>query len=220
MSGQNPDAFSVYHHWPLSPGQSIAPLIRRDRRGIYVLEFANGELYVGQSVDVVTRFATHVHGSSHHEPWAYIIALRFRPIPEGDLGEAERSEIQRLRIAGHTLRNKVGNLGHRQPAPLDAVVSIEKQHHKATGAPSYTLNRLHEHLTASHPLSESRTQASSTPPTRQLDYHQASSLLRTTLTPARNLAEPALGDLPRPRYSHQEHHPKRSGHQTRLLYCH
>ena len=149
---REPGDLHVFHRWPLSPGQSIAPLIQCDRRGIYVLEFANGEFYVGQSVDVVTRFATHVHGSSHHEPWADIIALRFRPIPHGNLDAAERSEIHRLRSAGHTLRNKAGNLGHKQPAPLDAVVSIEQQHHWATGAPNYDLGRLHERIAAGQPL--------------------------------------------------------------------
>lgn len=164
MNGATPEDRHVYQRWPLSPGQSIAPLIQRNRRGIYVLEFANGELYVGQSVNAVARFATHVHGSSHHEPWTDIIAIRFRPILEDDLDEAERSEIQRLRKTGHTLRNKAGNLGHERPAPLDKVVTIEEQHHWATGAPSYTLRRLDERLAAGQPLSESRTQASSTPP--------------------------------------------------------
>lgn len=161
MNGATPEDRPVYQRWPLSPGQSIAPLIQRDRRGIYVLEFANGELYVGQSVNVVSRFATHVHGSSHHEPWADIIAIRFRPILEGDLDEAERSEIQRLRKTGHTLRNKAGNLGHERPAPLDKVVTIEEQHHWAAGAPNYELGRLRKRIAAGQPIHRAQGSSSS-----------------------------------------------------------
>lgn len=163
MNGATPEDRHVYQRWPLSPGQSIAPLIQRDRRGIYVLEFANGELYVGQSVNVVSRFATHVHGSSHHEPWADIIAIRFRPILEDDLDEAERSEIQRLRKTGHTLRNKAGNLGHERPAPLDKVVTIEEQHHWAAGAPNYELGRLRKRIAAGQPLHRAQGSSSSAP---------------------------------------------------------
>lgn len=163
MNGATPEDRHVYQRWPLSPGQSIAPLIQRDRRGIYVLEFANGELYVGQSVNVVSRFATHVHGSSHHEPWADIIAIRFRPILEDDLDEAERSEIQRLRKTGHTLRNKAGNLGHERPAPLDKVVTIEEQHHWAAGAPNYELGRLRKRIAAGQPLRRAQGSSSSAP---------------------------------------------------------
>ena len=163
MNGATPEDRHVYQRWPLSPGQSIAPLIQRDRRGIYVLEFANGELYVGQSVNVVSRFATHVHGSSHHEPWADIIAIRFRPILEDDLDEAERSEIRRLRKTGHTLRNKAGNLGHERPAPLDKVVTIEEQHHWAAGAPNYELGRLRKRIAAGQPLRRAQGSSSCVP---------------------------------------------------------
>ncbi|AZA14341.1 GIY-YIG nuclease family protein [Corynebacterium choanae] len=152
LRGNNPVANQVYRRWQISPGQSIAPFIRSERRGIYVLEFSNGDRCVGQSVDVVTRFATHVHGSSHHEPWGDIVAFAFRPIPSGDLNEAERFEISRLRKAGYTLRNKAGNLGHGQPAPFDAVVSIEAQHHWATGAPNYELHSVERRVAAGQPL--------------------------------------------------------------------
>lgn len=153
----------VYQRWPLSPGQSIAPLIQRDRRGIYVLEFANGELYVGQSVNVVSRFATHIHGYSHHEPWADTIAIRFRPILEVDLAEAKRSEIQRLGKTGHTLRNKTGDLGHERAAPLDHVATIEEQHHWAVGAPNYELGRLRKRIAAGKQLHRDQGSSSSAP---------------------------------------------------------
>lgn len=56
-------------------------------RGIYRLTFANGEQYAGQTVNIVTRYA------SHRRRWADIIQLEFFPIPTGDLNGPERALI-------------------------------------------------------------------------------------------------------------------------------
>lgn len=55
--------------------ESVAPLFREERCGIYILEFSNGDRYVGQAKDVTRRFAQHRHGGKHHPPWPDIVSL-------------------------------------------------------------------------------------------------------------------------------------------------
>ncbi|MFV8396132.1 GIY-YIG nuclease family protein [Corynebacterium hindlerae] len=117
---------------------SIAPLFPVDqRRGIYILEFENGEQYVGQALNVVTRFATHRHGSSHHKPWTDIVAIQFLPVIEEHLTPIEFTHIARLRRGGIELRNKIGNFGHLQPSGLDEIISVEEQEHWVLGQGTY-----------------------------------------------------------------------------------
>lgn len=132
----------VFKRWELEPGMSISSLISNHRRGIYVLEFADGCRYVGQSVNVVSRFATHVHGSSHHKGWDDVVAIQFREVPVGNLDEAEYQEIFRQKSLGFELRNKVFNLGHNQPSKFDDVVTVEEQSHWALGHGNYELENL------------------------------------------------------------------------------
>lgn len=132
----------VFKRWELEPGMSISSLISRQRRGIYILEFADGCRYVGQSVNVVSRFATHVHGSSHHEGWDDVIAIQFREMPVGNLDEAEYQEIYRQKSLGFELRNKVFNLDHNQPSKFDDAVTVEEQRHWALGHGNYKLENL------------------------------------------------------------------------------
>ena len=134
----------VFKRWALQPGMSIVPLIQHHRRGIYVLEFEDGCRYVGLSKNVISRFTTHVHGSSHHEGWKDVVALRFREMPEGNLREAEIDEILRQQSLGYELRNKDMNFGHRQKTMLDDVVSVEDQKHWALGDGQYDLPDLNK----------------------------------------------------------------------------
>lgn len=70
------------------------------RRGIYVLEFRDGELYVGQTVSLLARVATHAR------TWpGEIVAVRFAALETGDLDAAERDVVARLVQAGSRLRN-------------------------------------------------------------------------------------------------------------------
>ncbi|MFT8396233.1 GIY-YIG nuclease family protein [Propionibacterium sp.] len=126
--------------WSLDGATSVAPLLAvKDRRGIYVLEFRNGERYVGKATTANGRFSSHRHGSAHHTPWPDIVAFGFMPVNEGPLDQAEHAMIIQQCSQGHKLRNKVWNIGHDQPAPLDKIVSIEVQKHWATGSPTYDL---------------------------------------------------------------------------------
>ncbi|RAV32664.1 GIY-YIG nuclease family protein [Corynebacterium heidelbergense] len=156
-----------YKRWVLEPGQSVATLLGSYGRGIYILEFANGDRYVGQTVNFASRFATHVHGSTHHAPWADIIAVCFWAIPSGNLDAAERSEIKRVAAQGFTLRNKAGNLGHWQPAPLDEVVSVEEQKHWATGAPNYDREGFPERIAAGAAINPSAPRTTDQTPSRR-----------------------------------------------------
>ncbi len=125
-----------FRYWELADPSTVAAIFDGCRRGIYVLHFENGERYVGQATDVVTRYSTHRHGSRHHAAWTDIIAIEFLEVPEGDLDEPERKTIQRHR-SQHTLRNKTFNFGHSEPSILDPVVPVAVQRHWATGQPEY-----------------------------------------------------------------------------------
>ncbi|WP_028244681.1 GIY-YIG nuclease family protein [Pseudoclavibacter soli] len=68
------------------------------RTGIYVPEFANDERYVGQTVDIVARYASH---RRHHGD---IAALNFAPCAPELLDEAERTTVHEQE-QHHRLRN-------------------------------------------------------------------------------------------------------------------
>ncbi|MEX3515597.1 GIY-YIG nuclease family protein [Corynebacterium sp. 32222D000AT] len=88
----------TFNRWTLKDPRRISALFAgKGRRGIYVLEYADGSMYVGQATDVVGRYNSHYHGSGHHEAWEDVVALRFAEVPAGqDLNEPERAEIHRL----------------------------------------------------------------------------------------------------------------------------
>lgn len=132
--------------WSLKPGTSISPLVGNQRKGIYVLEFEDSHRYVGLTNDIVTRLSTHRHGSAHHSAWDDIVTLWFREMPEGDLRQAEREEIQRQLSLGHKLRNKVMNFGHTQGSALDVEVAIEYQKHWLLGDGEYELPDLESRM--------------------------------------------------------------------------
>ncbi|AKK03735.1 GIY-YIG nuclease family protein [Corynebacterium epidermidicanis] len=127
-----------FKRFPIGGFDSVAALFPADqRRGIYVLEFTNGEQYVGQALNVVTRFSNHRHGSRHHKAWTDIEAIQFFPVPEDHLTPIEFEHIARLRSQGIELRNKTGNFGHLQPSRLDEVIPVEDQEHWVLGRGNY-----------------------------------------------------------------------------------
>lgn len=115
----------------MTPGTSLSIHFApgEPRCGIYILEFANGERYVGKSRDVVRRFADH---SRRHPD---IVAVQFRALPEDKLDEAERQMVQNQRDAGEHLRNI--DLVSRTwgDSVLDAVIDQEVQIGWAQGEP-------------------------------------------------------------------------------------
>ncbi|MEJ8280875.1 GIY-YIG nuclease family protein [Pseudonocardia spirodelae] len=91
-------------------------------RGIYVLHFRDGEAYVGQTVDIWSRF------TQHRRTYCDLQSLEFASVtPEADLDALERAEIQLrsesrvLRNVRHYLRPPTG------PSPLDPIVPPEHQ---------------------------------------------------------------------------------------------
>jgi len=121
----------AFRRWVIAPGTSLSIHFRpgEPRCGIYILEFADGQRYVGQSRDVVRRFADH---SRHHPD---IVAIQFRTVEQSDLDAAERQIVQNQRDAGHQLRNI--DLVSRSwgDSVLDAVVDQEAQAGWAEGEP-------------------------------------------------------------------------------------
>lgn len=66
--------------------------------GIYILEFATGERYVGQTTNLVSRYVDHAR---HHRD---IVAFQFAVCPQALLDQYERAIVQREQIT-HSLRN-------------------------------------------------------------------------------------------------------------------
>lgn len=60
--------------------------------GIYILEFSNTERYVGQALNVVSRYA------AHRRRFSDIVALHFAPCRAEQLNEAERATIRAQEI--------------------------------------------------------------------------------------------------------------------------
>src|SRR5690625_479075 len=90
---------------------SFAPFVQGRRSGIYIFEFDNGQRYVGQTVNFVGRFNSHIRGSDHHEPWEDITRLMLLDAKPEELNELEFQTIARQREEGYSLRNKVFNFG-------------------------------------------------------------------------------------------------------------
>jgi hypothetical protein len=80
---------------------SIADLFpnKRERCGIYVLHFDDGEYYVGQSIDVVKRH------SQHAKTYDDIARLSFMPAKREDLNVEEVRVVKVVEALGEHLRN-------------------------------------------------------------------------------------------------------------------
>ena len=104
---------SVAHLFPRSAG----------RTGIYVLTFAGDDCYVGQSLDVVGRFA------EHRRRWQDIIAVDFYRVPARKLDELERRVIGARQDGGAVLRNVTYARGDPTAASdLDWTIEVHDQY--------------------------------------------------------------------------------------------
>ncbi len=112
---------------------SIAAILGPSACGIYVLEFENGERYVGQRVNTSRRFYSHHRNTRHHAAWSDIAWVSFAPCDREHLDAAERFMIDKLKSEGRTLRNRVFNLGFSGPSGLEFAVSEETQQHWVNG---------------------------------------------------------------------------------------
>lgn len=112
---------------PVGNLHSVAHLFPRGkgRRGVYVLTFADDDRYVGQSVNVVTRFGSHLHTTGD------IVSIQFARIPHGDLDTIEQSVIRTHVRNGVRLRNQrhvLTSTAHESGSDLDIVVTPAEQH--------------------------------------------------------------------------------------------
>lgn len=132
--GQTPPR--VVDHLFVAGLTSIASLlpVSNGRCGIYVLSFADGEYYVGQAVNVVSRYRD--HRKTHPD----LTELRFWRVPECDLDAAEQAEIRRLQLAGLPLRNVTNALGRLGAGRFDSVVGPAEQDAWLASAPSDQLS--------------------------------------------------------------------------------
>ncbi|GAA2046275.1 hypothetical protein GCM10009720_28950 [Yaniella flava] len=123
---------------------SFAPFVQGRSSGIYIFEFTNGQRYVGQTVNFVGRFHSHIRGSDHHEPWDDIARLMIMDAKPNDLDELEFQIIAWQRDAGYSLRNKVFNFGFEGPSELDSAIPIIDQLHWANGDDDYDITDIRQ----------------------------------------------------------------------------
>jgi len=123
--------------FPVAGMHSIAHLVPKaaDRCGVYQLRFANGDRYVGQAIDVVTRFST------HRLNYPDIVELAFWRVPRGDLDAVERAEICRQEERGTRLRNVVHTSGRLGASDFDIVVSPAEQDAWLVSPPSDVIDQ-------------------------------------------------------------------------------
>ena len=90
-----------FREWPTEGIQSLALRFEPEDSlcGIYVLTFKDGMRYVGQSRNVVTRFA------SHRRRWPDITAIAFKAFPCEELDQHERAVLSEIESQGHRVRN-------------------------------------------------------------------------------------------------------------------
>lgn len=101
---------------------SVADFFPADKRcGIYVLCFANDEVYVGQAVDVVRRYAQ--HRQNHGD----ITRLTFKRIARTALDTEERQAIWTLEQRGFRLRNITFSSLPKGDTDFDLLMRIEEQ---------------------------------------------------------------------------------------------
>lgn len=86
--------------------------------GVYILEFENGERYVGQALNVVRRVA------NHRRRWPDLYALEFAQCPAHELNQFEQRTISHQERC-YTLRNK--SITNLPGGPGEFTVSVEEE---------------------------------------------------------------------------------------------
>jgi hypothetical protein len=104
-------------------GSITAAFRAKSRRcGIYVLHFANGEYYVGQTVDITKRFLQH---RKRHDD---IARVSFRPVGRRSLDFHEAQLIRLMEMKRMRLRNiSMTSILATEPGAFDEVMGAERQ---------------------------------------------------------------------------------------------
>lgn len=110
-----------FREWETPEGVSGSALFRKPLgTGIYVLVFANGEEYVGQTINFMKRFTQHQHR------WDDIVKVRFAPVAKKYLDEAEATLIAQ-RGVDYRLRNLMLTSRPLGSSPLDVTIDPQIQ---------------------------------------------------------------------------------------------
>ncbi len=116
------NTLGFHDHIDIQDDRSVAQYFRSiDKCGIYVLHFANGEVYVGQAIDVRRRFA------QHSKNYADIVQVSFKCISPDKLNREEKYIIQNLEKENFHLRNIVHTSVSYAPSPFDEIMLSEDQ---------------------------------------------------------------------------------------------
>lgn len=101
---------------------SIADLFQPGERcGLYVLHFANGDIYAGQALDITRRYV------QHRKVHADIEQISFRQLPKDRLDDEERTLIWSLEQSGQRLRNITFTSIPKGESDFDLVMALEEQ---------------------------------------------------------------------------------------------
>lgn len=122
--------------WEVSNDVAPSVYFGLDRRlcGIYTLEFAGGERYVGQTVDLASRLA------AHRRRWDDIIAVSFVEGGPEDLNTLERTMITDAERS-FVVRNRAFTNMPGGEAELDLVVDVQEQAEWLSGVlPAYPVD--------------------------------------------------------------------------------
>lgn len=142
-----PVEVSLRHHvavltsqWPQISPQHVAvvdaPTVAQQlpapegRCGVYVLSFDDGQLYVGQAVNVVSRFG------DHRKTYGDIAEMHFWRVPRAGLDTFEQHAIRVLQTEGFLLRNVIHASGRLGASDLDTIASYVEQQEWFASAPS------------------------------------------------------------------------------------
>jgi hypothetical protein len=112
--------FPPPHH--IQGRASIADLFPLGKRcGLYILHFANGEIYAGQALDVTRRYVQHrkVHSD--------IEAISFRRLNKDRLNDEEPALIWELEQSGHRLRNITFTSIPKGESDFDLIMPVAEQ---------------------------------------------------------------------------------------------
>lgn len=124
------------YRWEVTNDVAPSVYFGLDRKlcGIYTLEFAGGERYVGQTVDLASRLA------SHRRTWQDIVAVAFFECAADELNQLERTLITQTERS-FPVRNKAFTRMPSGDAEIDLVVDRQQQAEWLDGVqPAYPLD--------------------------------------------------------------------------------
>ncbi len=101
---------------------SVADLFKpKDRSGIYVLHFENGQFYVGLATDFVRRY------NQHRKNHLDIELVSFKKVKKEKLAVEEKMIVQTLQLEGYSLRNIQLVSIIEGDTDLDLLMSVDEQ---------------------------------------------------------------------------------------------